>query len=422
MTIWFTAKLDKQPAGAASQIGRTLPAVKVLVVDSHKANRSLVQSLLEAWGARCEDAADASATLSALHRAAALNDPFRIVLLDLDPQGIEVETLARMITGDDYLSHPRILLMSPLGAAVGAERLSAAGVSGFVRKPIAERQLHTAIERALGAADHEARPLLIGPRAPTVPRNVHILVADDDPTNRVVAKAMLSRLGYTADAVCDGVDALEALKAARFDFVLLDCEMPKLDGYQTSRRIRAGDAGPENANIPLLALTANAMQGAREKCLAAGMSDYLAKPIEQRQLSELLDRWIAASSDTTSIFDVDSLRRRLMGDRELCASVIATFLEDAPRQRAALKTQIAQGNERSAQRQVHSLKGAAATVSAVAVAASADEIEQACFAGDLRKAAARLPSLEGHLLEFQSVSSTFGRSRRNVQETTKGPV
>ena len=224
-TIWFTARLEKRPASAASSIGRRLPSAKVLVVDSHKTNRSLVRSMLESWGSRPEEAADASATLSALHRAAAVGEPFRVVVLDRDSPGIDAEMFIRMIAGDENLGHPRILLMTPLGAAVESERLSAAGVCAFVRKPIAEKQLHAELAHALGVARQEARPAVVEPCALRVPRQIRILVADDDPTNRVVAKAMLSRLGYTAHAVCDGVEAIEALEAARYDLVLLDCEM-----------------------------------------------------------------------------------------------------------------------------------------------------------------------------------------------------
>ena len=305
-TIWFTARFDKQPAGAAASARPTLPGVKTLVVDSHQTNRSLVRSLLESWGGRCEEAADTGAALSMLHRAAALGEPFDVVLLDREPQGIDVEALARLIAHDDHLSQPRIVLMTPFGAAIESERLSAAGVSAFLRKPIAERQLYAELAQALGAADHPVRPALIEARAATAPSKIRILVADDDPTNRLVAKAMLSRLGFTADLVGDRLQAIEVLKATRYDVVLLDCEMPKLDGYQTSRRIRDGQAGAANVHVPLLALTANALQGARERCLAAGMSDYLAEPIERRQLSDLLDRWLSASSVAQSASDVVS--------------------------------------------------------------------------------------------------------------------
>jgi CheY-like chemotaxis protein len=421
-TIWFTARLLKQPSATTAQAVFTLPAVKILVVDQHETNRTLVSSLLGSWGSRCEEAANSNAALSALRLAGVGKDPFRVVLLDSNVHGIDVEPLARTIARDTQLGHPAVLVMTPLGAPVDSERLSVAGVSGFVRKPIAESQLRIVLAQALGLAGEVARPAAVEPRTPSAPVNVRILVADDDATNRAVARAMLSRLGYKADLVSDGVEVIEALKACRYDLVLLDCEMPKMDGYQAARRIRDGEAGSSNATVPLLALTANALMGAREKCLAAGMSDYLAKPIEPQQLKELVDRWLSAPSDTAKIFDADSLLQRLMGDRDFGAIVISAFLEDAPKQLTALKTHIAQGDARSAQRQAHTLKGAAATVSAVAVCASASDIEQACGVGDLRRAAALVPPLERQVDEFGTVSSTFDTLTRDDTGMTKGPI
>ncbi len=416
-TMWFTARLLKQSSAVAASTDPELAAVKILVVDGHETNRTLVRSLFEAWGSRCEEAPDSSAALSALYRSAVGNDPFQVVLLDSNLQGIDVEPLARTITADPQLALPTVLVMTPLGAPVDAERLSAAGVSGFVRKPIPESQLRTAVAQALGAADEAARPAVVEPSAPPAPMDVRILVADDDATNRVVAKAMLSRLGYKADLVSDGIEAIKALKASHYDLVLLDCEMPKMDGYEAARRIRSGEAGSSNVRVPLLAVTANALSGAREKCLAAGMSDYLAKPIEPPQLKELLDRWFEAPpGGTASIFDADALLDRLMGDRDFAGIVIAGFLEDVPQQLVALKAHIVQGDAPAAHRQAHTLKGAAATVSALAVRASAADIEQFCSVGDLRRAAALMPSLERQVGEYATASSRFDSTARTRSE------
>jgi PAS domain S-box-containing protein len=406
-TMWFTARLGKQQGGATESMRSTLPSVRILVVDPHETNRVLVGSLLDSWGSRCEGAADADAALAVLHRAAALGDPFRLVLLDANLEDTTVAPLARLIASNDCLAHPRILMMTPLGMSVDSEALAAAGISGLVRKPVTERQLRKVLTEVLGVAHDPGSHASVEKRTRRAPSDARILVADDDPTNRIVAVAMLSRLGYASDTVDDGFAVIEALKARHYDAVLLDCEMPTMDGYQASRRIRDGAAGPENLPVPLIAVTAHALSGAREKCLAAGMNDYLSKPIEPRPLEDLLNRWLPVPPAAASRFDPDSLVLRLMGDRALAAVVLAAFRRDAPLQLAALTNYVAQGDGASAQRQAHSLKGAAATVSALEVRTSAADLETACLAGDLVGAAALIALITSRLSEFDAASSAF---------------
>jgi PAS domain S-box-containing protein len=213
-----------------------------------------------------------------------------------------------------------------------------------------------------------------------------ILVAEDNRTNAFVVLAQLQKLGYKADVVMNGAKAVEAVERGGYDLVLMDCEMPVMDGYEATRRIRKS----LQPDIPIVALTADAMSSARERCLSEGMNDYLAKPLELPRLAEVLAKWMpearalspAHPSEGTagpdiSIFDEESLLRRLIGDRQLAGAVLHGFLEDVPRQLKNLSKLLSEGDASGVRLQAHALKGAAATAGAEALRKTADTLEKA---------------------------------------------
>jgi CheY-like chemotaxis protein/HPt (histidine-containing phosphotransfer) domain-containing protein len=227
-----------------------------------------------------------------------------------------------------------------------------------------------------------ARPSIPQPvsRAPRATRAVRpdawILVAEDNPTNREVALGQLEQLGYQAGAVTNGAEAVAALERGGYDLVLMDCEMPVMDGFEATRLIRAG----ARSAIPIIALTADAMVGDRDRCLSQGMSDYLSKPVDPRLLAEMLARWLAvpdAGEAANPVFDPESLMERLMGDRRLAGMVLKVFLEDAPSQLSQLRQRLDAADATGSRAQAHALKGAAATVSAQGLHAIALAIEEA---------------------------------------------
>jgi len=227
-----------------------------------------------------------------------------------------------------------------------------------------------------------------------------ILVAEDNPTNQEVAGTMLRKLGFSADLVGNGLEALQALQQRAYDLLLLDCEMPEMDGYETARRIRDLRTGVRDPAIPIVAMTADAISGDRERCLQAGMNDYFAKPVEPRHLAEVLGKWLAAppgGQETPSmqgVFRSDTLLARLSGDRELAKKVVAGFLSRLPQQVASLRQSVEKGEAQSTSLQAHALKGAAATVAAESLRAACCELEDAAEAGNFKRASALLPKLE----------------------------
>jgi PAS domain S-box-containing protein len=218
---------------------------------------------------------------------------------------------------------------------------------------------------ALPGTEPPQRP----PSVTSAPRALaaRILVAEDNATNREVALAELDKLGYRADAVNNGAEAIEALQKAGssedggYDLVLMDCEMPVMDGYEATRRIRSAHPG-----IPVIALTADAMAGDRDRCLKEGMNDYLAKPVDLKLLAEMLARWLAAPKEghSKAVFDEETLLRRLMGDRPLATAVLKGFVEGIPAQLDNLRRRLQEADAPGVRMQAHALKGAAATVSA----------------------------------------------------------
>jgi len=278
-------------------------------------------------------------------------------------------------------------------------------------------------------------------------RELRILLAEDNITNQQVALGILKKLGLKADAVANGAEALKALETLPYDLVLMDVQMPEMDGFEATREIRnwkpeTGEDGVHrgsgvkcrDSGIPIIAMTAHAMQGDRERCLEAGMNDYIEKPVSPQALAETLDKWLPKETDeyrkkkkeideyrkkkkeideyrkkkkeidedgkpssiinTSLIFDRADMMSRLMDDEDLARTVVAAFLADIPQQIAALRDYLEVGDAPGAERQAHTIKGASANVSGEALRAVAFEMEKAARAGDLSAARGYMPELE----------------------------
>jgi CheY-like chemotaxis protein/HPt (histidine-containing phosphotransfer) domain-containing protein len=240
-----------------------------------------------------------------------------------------------------------------------------------------------------------------------------VLIAEDNSTNREVALGMLKKLGLRADAVANGAEALTALESIPYDLVLMDMRMPVMDGIEAARQIRNSRSAVLNHEIPIVALTANAMQRDREACLAAGMNGFVPKPIGKAELRDALGKWLITDDaaipaghivpsttvdDAAAIFDRAGVLDRLEGDDELAQIVFAEFLEDTPRQIKALKDLVKSGDTAGSARQAHSIKGASASVGGERLRKVALEMEKAADAGDLDRVSVRMYDLEAQFL------------------------
>jgi CheY-like chemotaxis protein/HPt (histidine-containing phosphotransfer) domain-containing protein len=380
------------------------------VVDDNATNRRLLCTLLRSWGCRPAECAAAGGALAALQRAAQTPDPFRIAILDMDlPDGDGVE-LGHQIATDPELKAPTLYLMTGFGRPLDGARLEAMGFAGQCAKPIWERKLREAL-LATSSQGHESEGARKDVSQNTSPgagaeSTSRILVAEDNPTNQDVVTIMLGKLGFSSDLVANGLEALEALRDRDYDLLLLDCEMPEMDGYETARCIRDGRGGVRNPLIPIVALTADALAGDREKCLQAGMNDHVGKPVEPSHLAEVLRKWLAApeaqaggqtcpvTPRAQDVFRPDALLGRLSGDSELARKVVAGFLSRLPQQVRELRLSVEKGDARSTCLQAHALKGAAATVAAESLRAACCELQDTAETGNFTRASALLPKLE----------------------------
>ncbi len=424
--FWFTIVFEQQPKKDAipANLDFGMQALKALIVDDVATNRTLMRTLLNTFGCRCEEAADENSALAALRFAAKEEDPFRVAFLDWKLPGTDGLQLGRQIVSESELHGISLVLMTPLGRECEPSSIKQMGFAGSLSKPVWESSLREALALSLRGRGREdsaleiAAPLLAVSSTTSYAR---ILVVEDNLTNQQVALAILQKLGCRAEAVGNGEEALAALRQTEYDLVLMDCQMPVMDGFEAARRIRLPAGGVRNPAIPVIAVTAHAMTGDRERCLAAEMNDYISKPIEPARVAEMLSKWIRRpqspenvgaivsqpQSGSGAIFDSQKLVARLSGDMDLARKIVAGFLGDAPGQLQKLRLAIQQADVNGIRSQAHLLKGAADTVSALALRDLSMEILRAVADADLSRVASLAPGLEE---QFEKLKTTVSQS------------
>jgi CheY-like chemotaxis protein/HPt (histidine-containing phosphotransfer) domain-containing protein len=269
----------------------------VLIVDDNATNRRIFEAYTAAWGMRPAQAYDADSAMAALTRAAKRGDAFDVALLDFHMPERSGLDLAREIRASAQLKRTRIILLTSSGQALPDD--PANGIDFALSKPVRQSRLLDAISAVMAEQWAHADDGVLEP-APAEPPVLsgggqRILVAEDQPVNWMLVQRMLTKRGYRVDNAVNGEQALRMLETEPYDLVFMDCQMPVLDGYQTSREIRKREDAARGTHIPIVAMTAHAMQGDRERCLAAGMDDYLAKPITRLEIDEMLRRWLPSA-------------------------------------------------------------------------------------------------------------------------------
>ncbi len=297
-TFSFTAVFEHADApGAKPAVEEVLLKGKhVLVVDDNATNRLLVNSLLREWGCRTVEAGDGPSALQCLRRAVRDGDPFDVALLDMVMPGMDGGALAEYVRRDSLLAQTALVLLTSLGdrekEMYGTADHFVARLTKPLRQSLLQSALRTALSRLPGFRSIPERTCEASEESNGTPLSrLRVLVAEDNQINQMVALKMLKKFGYRADAVANGFEAINALQQVPYDLVLMDCQMPEMDGFEATRRIRDGEAGARSAKIPVIAMTAHAMKGDRERCLDAGMNDYLSKPVQPPLLADLLARW-----------------------------------------------------------------------------------------------------------------------------------
>jgi len=299
-TFWFSVEFEKQttPEPIRTHTYVNIQGMRMLVVDDNATNRLILAEQLESWGVRHQEVESASQAREALRHGLDQGDPFKIVISDMQMPEEDGESLGLSLRADPTFHQLRLVIMTSLGQRGDARRLEAAGFDAYLTKPVKQSYLFDCLTAVLEKGEREDSHLL-APKIVTrhllneaQRKKVRILLAEDSNINQLVALRMLEKLGYHADAVSNGSEAIEMLTSMPFDLVLMDVQMPIMDGFEATAAIRTSGTTIPNPEIPIIAMTANAMKGDRERCLEAGMNDYISKPVKLEELENALERWL----------------------------------------------------------------------------------------------------------------------------------
>jgi two-component system sensor histidine kinase/response regulator len=424
--FWFTARLEKQigiPA-AAPQRSASLEGIRVLIVDDNATNRKILHHQLSQWRMHNEEAASGIEALVALHREARQGRPFQLALLDMQMAGMDGWMLAKAIKADPLLAGTRLVMMTSLDRHEDARAMREAGLDAYLTKPVRHAHLFESLSRVIATESSQPANVALykhapgGTPAPAAVCAMRILIAEDNVVNQKVAISQAHKLGCHADVVGNGREALDALEAGEYDLVLMDCQMPELDGYKATALIREREGDLRHTNI--VAMTAHAIEGDREKCLAAGMDDYLSKPLRFDALKEIIKRYRPVRmGDQPAITPqtLDGLRE--LGDdddSDILTELIDTFMESSPLIVAAAEAALKNHEPAALAQAAHTLMGSCSNFGAKPLQDLCLQLETGARASDLAGAAKADPRaaqlLAAIRTELDRVCAALGQYRR----------
>ncbi len=426
-TFWFTAELAKQPSTEIKHVLSpiSLKSLRICGVDAHPINRTLLQQYFDDWEMKGECLSNSEQALARIYEMAQQGTPFDLAIVDRHLLNMDGLSLAEAIKADPSIESVRLLLSTSVGHRGEVAIAQTAGFSGYFTKPIRKDRLHTCLETLMGyscsdfSESDSIMNQLEGKKLERL-RSARILIADDHQVNQQLTRLMVERFGHKTDTVGNGIEALQALEQIPYDLILMDCQMPEMDGYEATRAIRKAESKklevrskeqetdhsetPDSSlltshlHVPVIALTANAMQGDRDKCLAAGMDDYLSKPIRPEELSEILAKWLpqpaaspppptpeaftqpstqdSSNSDVINLATLDELET--LGGREFLHTMIQSFVEDALECVTLIEQALDNHDLTQIQEAAHGLKGISRNMGATALAQVALDLETAC--------------------------------------------
>jgi len=398
--FWFTAAFEKHAAGkGAPAKQKPLSARRVLLVDDNANDCQILGAQLAALGMRCTSAASAEEALQFFCEAITDKDPYALAIIDMQMPGMNGTELARAIKSDHITKDTCIIMLSAVGHSIDANTRKNADIAAFLAKPVNQPHLHQCLASVLGPAPSKrTKPKNhASSKAPAQPtHDTRILVAEDNEVNQHVMLLLLEDLGYTADMVANGKEALAALSHHSYDIILMDCQMPEMDGYEASRTIRRKFDRPPR----IIAMTAHALRGDREKCLAAGMDDYLSKPIIAKKLEAALQRW-APTRNTNAPVDLQRLRD-VCGDAPGTMRRLADlYLEQGAELLPAMEVAIRNNDAKDLSSIAHRFRGASLSCGSNSIVPFLNELEQLGKSGDLAVAS----------VAYEKASSEFARIR-----------
>jgi PAS domain S-box-containing protein len=434
-TFWFTARFGRSqsPASAERTKLSSLAGLKLLVVDENITSCRAISAYAAAWNMDCHVVHNAQAALMRLRRAVESGQPYQVVLIDLQSPALNGEILGQLISFDPELSQTKWLVQASIHQHEQVKRLLERGASGYILKPMKASRLLETIHCASGVEDMDetielnpALEILNDCQFPSQASHpqlacLKILVVEDTPINQKVIVNQLKRLGIvSATCVSNGREALDQLEYQAYDIVLMDCLMPVLDGYETTKALRLREG--QGCHTTVIAMTANALKGDREKCLAAGMDDYLSKPVDLDDLARVLSHWTGVAARTPATVpkkmsqvvlpepsrsaikpedlppvDLDRLAELTQGDWEFQIEVLETFYEDAIAKLPSLRESLHSQSWAQVARLAHQLKGASSTAAIHQIPELAEQLEDLAHANSLESSLELLDRIDGSL-------------------------
>jgi CheY-like chemotaxis protein/HPt (histidine-containing phosphotransfer) domain-containing protein len=399
---------------------RILSHASILVVDDNKTNRLILVETLGRWGMRVATAKDAGEALEILARAGIRGSRFAAVISDLQMPDMDGFEFVENIRKSALFGRVPVLLLSSSAQQGERERCRRLEISAYLTKPIQPSELLDAILSALAVRVDEPNqtqgvsPQRYGRQA------MRVLLAEDNAVNRTLATRLLEKHGHTVVVVENGRQAMEALEREAIDLVLMDVQMPEMDGLEATAAIREKEK-KTGSHVPIIALTAHAMKGDREKCLAAGTDDYLTKPIRTADLFAAIDRLKNAKTDAppsaaplanetaTNAFDIDAALDRVEGDRDLLEEIVRIFSDQCPKTMSEIDSAIRAADLPRLERAAHSLKGSASNLCATGVTQSAAELEASGRSGDHSRCREQFKALESEVEKLLRELEVFAR-------------
>ncbi|MCZ6491327.1 MAG: response regulator [Acidobacteria bacterium] len=437
--FWFTLPLPLDPEAPPKAPNEPFPTadlqgVRVLLVDDSRVNRRVMQEQLKGWGLRAACDGSGKEALAALRSAQLAGDPFQIVLLDHRMPGMDGEAVARAIKADPVLRETVLVMLTSYGQRGHGKRFQEAGFAGYLVKPVRQSHLLDTVA-AVWRARAEGRPTELvtrhtlaeayatektsyGTRGRT--NQARVLVVEDNVVNQKVAVRMLEKLGCRVGVAANGKEALEMLAIFLYDLVFMDCQMPEMDGFEATAEIRRRE-GRSGGRLPIIGLTANAMQGDREHCLEAGMDGYIAKPVLPEKLRRVLDRYQSrpaagdaktktetrAEQPAEDVVDRAAVLERVGGDVEVLKELVALFLADCRELLSEIREAVERGDGEALARAAHTLKGSVSNFEAKDAFAAALQMEQLARDGKLAEAGPAYTALEKQIARLEVALAAF---------------
>ena len=431
-TFWFTIDFEKQTGHRDAQtVALTdIRGKRVFVVDDNRINQEILSVQLQHWGCFVQTASSGHEALETLRLASIEETPFDIAVVDMQMPGMTGIDLGQAIKADSGIADTLLILLTSVGRTGDAALAKEYGFSAYLSKPVKPSQLYDILVTVSGLPSGQTReaPAPVVTKhsvTETRKKNIRILLAEDNVINQEIALNSIEKLGYRADAVSNGKEVLHSLKTTAYDLLLMDIRMPEMDGLTTTRILR------QSYRIPVIAMTASAMQKDKDDCLEAGMDDYISKPIHSQELAHVIEKWTKRGEEPDLLpdtpchkcygiepgpakecppVDFDDVLKRGMGSRELIEKLIGKFIKTMPERVKTFKTVIKKEDRDTLKHHAHDLKGMAANFSMPGISAAALYLERISQDGDLAGADKALSELVG---EFEILKNYIHLNTNN---------